>query len=60
MKVGDLIREKEYPAGVGLIVEIKDLRVKKPYRVWCRVWGEIIAFPKKYIQEECEVINESW
>ena len=60
MKVGDLIREKAFPADAcGIIVEVGDLRRKKPYKVFCPVWGKVLAFGKKYIQEECEVINES-
>jgi len=60
VKVGDLIREKKHPTDAcGVIVEIGDLRRKKPYKVFCPVWGKILAFGKKYIQEECEVISES-
>ena len=59
MKVGDLIREKEYPTDrPGLIVSIGDLRTKKPYKVLCFHTATPIAFSKKYIQEECEVISE--
>jgi len=60
MKVGDLVREKQFPEDVcGIIVEVGDLRKKKPYKVFCPVWGEILDFEKKYIQEQCEVISES-
>ena len=73
MKVGDLIREKQYPtaqsttarasharrAQYGIIVEIGDLRTKEPYKVYCPGHGKVVAFKKKYIQEDCEVINES-
>ena len=60
MKVGDLIREKALPADAcGIIMEVGDLRRKKPYKVFCPVWGKVVAFEKKYIQEECEVISES-
>ena len=60
MKVGDLIREKAFPADAcGIIVEVGDLRRKKPYKVFCPAWGKILAFEKKYIQQECEVINEN-
>ena len=59
MKVGDLIREKKYNEGLpGIIVEVGDLRTKEPYKVYCPAWGKIMAFGKKYIQEECEVICE--
>ena len=60
MKVGDLIREREFPTDAcGIIVEVGDLRRKKPYRVFCPAWGSIVAFEKKYIQNQCEVISES-
>ncbi len=60
MKVGDLIREKAFPTGAcGVIVEVGDLRTKEPYKVFCSVWGKVLAFGKKYIQEECEVVNAS-
>ena len=59
MKVGDIIREKEYPTDAcGVIVEIGDLRRKKPYKVFCPGHGKVLAFGKKYVQEECEVISE--
>jgi len=59
MKIGDLIREKAYPTDAcAVIVEVGDLRTKKPYRVFCPAWGKVLAFGKKYIQEECEVISE--
>ena len=60
MKVGDLIREKEYPTDPpGLIVSVGDLRTKEPYKVLCFYSATPIAFSKEYIQEQCEVINES-
>ena len=60
MKVGDLIREKEFPGdSCGMIIHIGDLRTTKPYKVLCFCWKGVIAFEKKYIQEMCEVISES-
>ena len=60
MKVGDLVREKRYSTGgCGIIVKIGDLRTKKPYKVYCSGYGKVVAFKKKYIQEDCEVISES-
>ena len=60
MKVGDLIRDTRWPSDpAGIIVEVGDLRTKKPYRVFCPVWGSIVAFEKKYIQDGCEVVSES-
>ena len=60
MKVGDLIREKAFPEDAcGIIVKIGDLRTKEPYKVFCPAHGKVLAFGKKYIQEQCEAINES-
>ena len=60
MKVGDLIREKGYPTDPpGLIVSVVDLRTKEPYKVLCFYSATPIAFSKEYIQEQCEVINET-
>ena len=58
MKVGDLIREKGYPTDPpGLIVSVGDLRTKNPYKVLCFHTATPIAFSKKYIQEQCEVVS---
>ena len=58
MKVGDLIREREFPEDkCGLIVHVGDLRTKEPYKVLCFTKEGIISFGKKYIQEMCEVIS---
>jgi len=60
MKIGDLIREKEFPEdSLGIIVHVGDLRTKKPYKVWCPYWQGIVAFEKKYVQEVCEVVSAS-
>ena len=58
MKVGDLIREIEYPDdSCGLIIKIKDRRRRKPYGVLC-LNQRVEWFPKAYIEEKCEVISE--
>ena len=60
MQVGDLIREKQHPEdGYAVIVHIGDLRAKEPYKVWCPYWQGVVAFEKKYVQEQCEVISAS-
>ena len=60
MQVGDLIREKEFPEdGCAVIVHVGDLRTKKPYKVFCPYWQAVIAFEKKYVQEQCEVVSAS-
>ena len=59
MKVGDLVKDKEYNdvASYGVIIHIGDLRTKEPYHVFC-FRGGVHRFPKKYVQKQCEVINE--
>ena len=60
MHAGDLIREKEFPEDApALIVQVGDLRTKKPYKVWCPFWQGIMAFEKKYVQEVCEVASSA-
>ena len=60
MKVGDLIRDTRWPNDpAGIIVEVGDLRTKKPYKVFCPAWDDVVSFEKKYIQEQCEVVSES-
>ena len=61
MKVGDLIKDKDYPE-IGFIVEIRydhrgSLGVVEPYCVCCN--GKIEWFEAEYIEIQCEVINES-
>ena len=55
MKVGDLIKEHEFPE-IGLIVKVGDRRRKTPYLVWCPN-GKFEWFEKKYIEEWCEVVS---
>ena len=56
MKVGDLV--KVYgEVGIGLIIEIIDRRKKEPYNVLCTD-GVVRWLPKKYIEKECEVVND--
>jgi hypothetical protein len=57
MKVGDLVRERGYPE-VGLIIKIGDRRRDMPYFILCPN-GNTQWFNKKYVEEMCEVINES-
>jgi hypothetical protein len=58
MKVGDLVREIEYPEdSFGLIVKIKDRRGRTPYGVLCPN-ARIQWFGKTYIEEKCEVVSE--
>ena len=57
MKVGDLIKDKEYP-DMGLIVAIKDDTCRTPYGILCPS-GKIEWFTKAYVKESCEIVNES-
>ena len=60
MKVGDLIREIEFPDdSCGLIVKIKDPSIcRTPYGVLCYS-QRIEWFTKTYIEEKCEVVSAS-
>ena len=53
MKVGDLIKEIDYPE-LGIIIKFNDVK----YSVLCPN-GKIMYFSKKYIEEKCEVISAS-
>ena len=57
MKIGDLIKEGEW-GEVGLIINIKDRRLKEPYGVLCPN-GKLLWFSKEYIEGECEVVSEA-
>jgi len=61
VKVGDLVKDKEYDdaASYGVIIRIGDLRTKNPYHILCFRGGVLSKFPKDYVQNHCEVINES-
>jgi hypothetical protein len=60
VKVGDLIVEIQFPDDPpGLIIKIKDRRIRFPYLVLCAN-GKIEAFRKAYVENCCEVISESW
>ena len=57
-KVGDLIRDKEFPEDFGVIVEINN----SSYTNYCKVvsWnGHFQWLPKDYIVGECEVMYAS-
>ena len=56
MKVGDLVRDLEW-GEIGLVIEIIDRRKKEPYNVLCTD-GVVRWLPKKYIEKECEVVND--
>ncbi len=58
MKVGDLIVDKEYPDEVGTIVYKDEHGDINAYRV-LTPFGKLTYFSKQYIENDCEVINES-
>tara|TARA_Y100001963_G_C6732012_1_gene424428 strand:- start:886 stop:1089 length:204 start_codon:yes stop_codon:yes gene_type:complete len=59
MKVGDLIRDKRWREdGYAVIVAI-DLSSNEPYWVYCCYLEAMQWFKKYYIEQECEVVNES-
>ena len=62
MKIGDLIKEREYPE-VGLIVgKMEDdamfRTLTATYAVLTPI-GTVEWFEKEYIENECEVVSES-
>ena len=56
MKVGDLVRDKEFPE-VGLILEKRD-KSHMTYKV-LDPFGTITWFTRDYIENDCELISES-
>tara|TARA_R110000824_G_scaffold67377_8_gene174610 strand:+ start:45089 stop:45262 length:174 start_codon:yes stop_codon:yes gene_type:complete len=57
MKVGDLIKEPDYPE-VGLLLQIKDDTCKTPYGILCPN-GKVEWFTRAYLKEKCEVFSEA-
>ena len=58
MKIGDLIKDKEFPDELGLVVDVRDRRTKTPYLILCPN-GSADWFSKEYIEFQCEVASES-
>ena len=63
MKVGDLIREPVYPEDIGLIIDIREstrgFSLLTATYVVLNQRGEVHWFDAEYIENDCEVINES-
>ena len=57
-QVGDLLCDKEFPNELGLLLKIGDLRTREPYLV-LDPGGRIVSFPRKYIENGCEVVSAS-
>ena len=57
-KIGDLLRDREFPEDMGVIVEIDRSSYTNHYKVVSTngIWNWL---PKDYIESECEVISES-
>jgi hypothetical protein len=57
-KVGDLIRDKEYPEDMAVIVEINTRSYTNYYRV-ISISGLDQWLSLDYVKDECEVVNEN-
>tara|TARA_R110002074_G_scaffold25325_4_gene75104 strand:+ start:276 stop:452 length:177 start_codon:yes stop_codon:yes gene_type:complete len=57
MKVGDLIKDSEYPE-VGLLVAIKAVDTRTFYGILCPS-GRTEWFTDVYIKKSCEIVDES-
>ena len=55
MKVGDLIRDKEYPEDIGVIMKTKEEDDgDKAYKI-LDVYGDTMWFSSYYIENGCEL-----
>ena len=63
-QVGDLLcgdfdgKGEEFPNELWLLVKVGDLRTREPYHLLCPK-GKIVSFPRKYIENDCEVVSAS-
>jgi len=58
MKVGDMIRDKDYPEDIGMIAETKEESDGgKTYKI-LDLYGGMMWFSRYYIEEGCELIEE--
>ena len=58
MKVGDLIRDREYPSAFGIILYKDEHGDVNAYRVLTNN-GRLDYLSKDYVENDCEVISES-
>ena len=57
-RVGDLIRDKEYPEDMGVIVEVNQRSYTNHYRI-ISVRNLVDQWlPLDYVLDDCEVVNE--
>ena len=59
MKIGDLIRDKDYPEDIGMIMEIKQQNSRLSYRV-LNLYGAMTWFSRYYIEKGCGLIKEDF
>jgi hypothetical protein len=60
MKIGDLIRDKEYPEDIGMIIEISEGEQEdhvSGYRI-LDLFGRIAWFSKYYVERGCVPVKE--
>ena len=60
MKVGDLIRDKEYPEDIGMIIEISEGNQEEHvsgYKI-LDLFGRIAWFSSHYIEHSCSPVKE--
>jgi hypothetical protein len=57
-KIGDLIRDKEFPEDMGIVIEIHESSYNNHYRV-VSTNGIDQWLPRDYIEGECEVMCAS-
>ena len=57
MKVGDLIRDKEHPGDVGIIVAKAEDCAVNTYRI-LDLYGGLGYYDKSYVEKGCEVVSE--
>ena len=62
MKIGDLIRDKEYPEDIGMIIEISDYAGNREdhvsgYRI-LDLYGRLAWFSKYYVERGCVPVKE--
>tara|TARA_R110002110_G_scaffold404263_1_gene622450 strand:- start:310 stop:495 length:186 start_codon:yes stop_codon:yes gene_type:complete len=60
MKIGDLIRDKEYPEDIGMIIEISEGEQEhvSGYRI-LDLYGRIAWFSKYYVERGCVPVKET-
>ena len=55
-KIGDLVRDKQFPDDFGIVIEIHESSYNNHYRIISNR-GYVQWLPRDYIEGECEVIG---